>query len=99
MTTWSARKLLKYLALLQGLGDPEKCNLKKYIKTALHFQESLGKGFGLEEFKSITQATDFPALTQSTEAADSAVRSDPVSLIEDILMAATQRDGNLLDCH
>ena len=92
-------KALEILALLQGIGDPEKCNLEKCIKTALHFQESLGKGFGLEEFKSILQATDFPALTQSTEAADSAVRSDPVSLIEDILMAATHRDENLLDCY
>ena len=92
-------KALEILALLQGFGDPENCNLEKCIKTALHFQESLGKGFGLEEFKSILQATDFPALTQSTEAADSVVRSDPVSLIEDILMAATQRDENLLDCY
>ena len=92
-------KALEILALLQGFGDPEKSNVEKCVKTASRFQESLGKGFGLEEFKSILQATDFPALTQSTEAADSAVRSDPVSLIEDILMAATQRGENLLDCY
>ena len=42
---------------------------------------------------------DFSSLTQSTEAADSSVRSDPVSFIQDIILAASQQDENLLDCH
>jgi hypothetical protein len=53
------------------------------------FLESIRKDFGLEKFKIILQATDLPALT----------RSDPVSLIEDILMATSHGDQNLLDSY
>ena len=59
------------------------------VETSCDFPESLRKDFGLEKFKIILQATDFPAL----------IRSDQVSLIEDILMAASHGDENLLDCY
>ena len=59
------------------------------VETSCHFHESLTKDFSLEKFKTILQATDFPALT----------RSDQVSLIEDIRMAASHGDETLLDCY
>ena len=92
-------KAIEILACLQVISNPEKSDAEKRVKTSWEFQTSLGSAFSLEKFKTILRAAEFSALTQSTEAADSAVRSDPVSLIEDILMAATHRDENLLDCY
>lgn len=54
------------------------------VETSCDFLQSLTKDFSLEKFKIILQATDLLALTWS----------DPVSLIEDILMAASQGDEN-----
>ena len=93
------QKSLEILACLQDITNPEESNIEQHVKTSKDFQESLGSGFGLEKFKNILRVADIPALIQSTDAADSTVRSDPVSLIEDILMAATHQDENLLDCY
>lgn len=92
-------KALEVLATLQRVGYREIAPLERYVKTSRDFQETLGKGFGLEKFKEVLRATDIPALVQSCEAADTAIRSDPVSLIEDILSAAEHHDENLLDCY
>ena len=97
--TWSAKKLWKYWLAYNAFANPERIVIKQSVKTSWEFQESLGNKFGLEKFKEVLRVTDFPAIIQSTEAADSAVRSDPVSLIEDILKAATRQDENLLDCY
>ena len=92
-------KALEILTGLQRIANPERIVIKQSVKTSWEFQESLGNRFGLEKFKEVLGVTDFPAIIQSTEAADSAVRSDPVSLIEDILKAAKRQDENLLDCY
>lgn len=92
-------KAIDILVVLQSVANLEKSCIDQCVKTTRDFQESLGEDFDLKKFKRILQATDFFALTQSTEAADSTVRSDPVSLIEDILVAASHGDENLLDCY
>ena len=92
-------KALEVLATLQRVAYREISTKERCVKTARDFQETLGKGFGLEKFKEVLQATDIPALVESCEAADNAIRSDPVSLIEDILSAAEHHDENLLDCY
>lgn len=92
-------KALEVLATLQRVAYRENSTQQRCVKTSRDFQETLGKGFGLEKFKEVLQATDIPALVQSCEAADSAIRSDPVSLIEDILLAAEHHEENLLDCY
>lgn len=92
-------KALEVLATLQRVAYREFPTEERCVKTSRDFQETLGKGFGLEKFKEVLQATDIPALVQSCEAADNAIRSDPVSLIEDILSAAEHHDENLLDCY
>ena len=92
-------KALEILATLQRVAYREDSTEERCLKTSRDFQETLGKGFGLEKFKEVLQATDIPALVQSCEAADNAIRSDPVSLIEDILSAAEHHDENLLDCY
>ena len=92
-------KAIEILACLQGIWNPEKSDLEERVKTSWDFQKSIGSAFNLEKFKTILRTAEFSSLTQSTEAADSAVRSDPVSLIEDILMSPTHRDENLLDCY
>ena len=91
-------KALEILTGLQGIAHPEKIVIEQSVKTSWEFQESLGNRFGLEKFKEVLRVTDFPAMIQSTEVADSVVRSDPVSLTEDILKSATRQDENLLDC-
>lgn len=58
--------------------------IDRCVETSCDFLQSLTKDLSLENFKIILQATDLPALT----------RSDPVSLIEDILMAASEGDKN-----
>ena len=92
-------KALEVLATLQRVAHREISPLERYVKTSWDFQETLGKKFGLKKFKEVLQATDIPALVQSCEAADTAIRSDPVSLIEDVLSAAEHHDENLLDCY
>ncbi|XP_078347834.1 integrator complex assembly factor BRAT1-like [Oculina patagonica] len=92
-------KALKILASLQHVAYPENSTQEQCVKTSRDFQETLGKGFGLEKFKEVLQGADLPALVQSCVAADNALRTDPVSLIEDILLAAEQHDENLLDCY
>lgn len=92
-------KALEVLATLQRVVYREISPLERYVKTSRDFQETLGKRFGLDKFKEVLQATDIPALVQSCEAADTAIRSDPVSLIEDILSAAEHHEENLLDCY
>lgn len=92
-------KALEVLATLQRVVYREISPLERYVKTSRDFQETLGKRFGLDKFKEVLQATDIPALVQSCEAADTAIRSDPVSLIEDILSASEHHEENLLDCY
>ena len=92
-------KALEVLATLQRVAYREISPRERYVKTSRDFQETLGKRFDMEKFKEVLQATDIPALVQSCEAADTAIRSDPVSLIEDILSAAEHHDENLLDCY
>lgn len=92
-------KALEVLASLQQVAFPKNSTLEQCVKTSTDFQEKLGKELGLEKFKEVLQATDLPALVQSCEAADNALRSDPVSLIEDILLAAEHHEENLLDCY
>ena len=92
-------KALEVLATLKRIVYREISSQELYVKTPRDFQETLGKKFVLQKFKEVLQATDIPALVQSCEAADTAIRSDPVSLIEDILSAAEHHDENLLDCY
>lgn len=92
-------KALEVLATLQHVSYPENSTQEQCVKTSRDFQETLGKEFGLEKFKEVLRKTDLPALVQSSEAADNALRSDPVSLIEDILLAAEHHEENLLDCY
>ena len=92
-------KALEVLATLQRVVYHENSTQEQCVKTSQDFQETLGKGFGLEKFIEVLLATDIPALVQCCEAADNAIRSDPVSLIEDILSAAERHDENLLDCY
>ena len=92
-------KALEVLDALQRVAYREISPRERYVKTSRDFQETLGKRFDVEKFKEVLQATDIPALVQSCEAADTAIRSDPVSLIEDILSAAEHHDENLLDCY
>ena len=92
-------KALEVLASLQNIANPEGMYNEQSIKTSWEFQESLGKSFDLETFKDVLRSADFPSLTQSNEAADSLVRSDPVSFIQDIILAASHQDENLLDCY
>ena len=92
-------KALEVLATLQRVGYREISTEERCVKSSRDFQETLGKEFGLDKFKKVLQATDIPELVQSCEAADNAIRSDPVSLIEDILSAAEHHDENLLDCY
>jgi len=92
-------KALEILDNLQFMAFPEKGSMAKSIKTLRDFQDRLGETFSSSKCVEVLRMTDFQALTQSIEAADSTVRADPVSLIEDILTAASQRDENLLDCY
>ena len=92
-------RALEILGNLQFMAFPEKCSITKSIKTSRDFQDRLGETFSMSKCVEVLRMTDFQALTQSIEAADSTVRADPVSLIEDILMAASQGDENLLDCY
>ena len=92
-------KALEVLASLQNIANPEGMYNEQSIKTSWEFQESLGKSFDCEKFKDVLRSGDFPSLTQSNEAADSLVRSDPVSFIQDIILAASHQDENLLDCY
>ena len=50
-------------------------------------------------FKQIIMATDLKAVLKSLSPLDGKIRSDPVSFLEDVLAAATDRDENLLDCY
>ena len=92
-------KALEVLASLQDIANPEGMYNEQSIKTSWEFHESLGKSFDFEKFKDVLRSADFPSLTQSNEAADSLVRSDPVSFIQDIILAASHQDENLLDCY
>lgn len=93
-------KALEVLASLQHVANLEgRSTIDQCVKTSRDFQETLGNSFGLEKFKEVLQVTDLAALAESCEAADSTLRSDPVSLIEDILLAAEHHDENLLDCY
>ena len=92
-------KALEVLASLQHVVYSKDYTQEQWVKTSTEFQETLGKEFGLEKFKEVLQVTDFPALVHSCEAADNALRTDPVSLIEDIILAAGQHEENLLDCY
>lgn len=92
-------KALEILASLRNIVNPEGIFNEQSIKTSWEFQESLGKSFDLKQFKEVLRSADFLSLTQSTEAADSSVRSDPVSFIKDIILAASHQDENLLDCY
>ena len=92
-------KALEVLASLQNIANPEGMYNEQSIKTSWEFQESLGKSFDCEKFKDVLRSADFPSLTQSNEAADNLVRSDPVSFIQDIILAASHQDENLLDCY
>jgi len=92
-------KALEVLATLQRVVYHENYTQERCFKTSQDFQEALGKGFGLEKFIEVLRATDIPALVECCEAADNAIRSDPVSLIEDILSAAERHEENLLDCY
>ncbi|XP_074624417.1 integrator complex assembly factor BRAT1-like, partial [Acropora palmata] len=92
-------KALEILASLRNIVNPEGIFNEQSIKTSWEFQESLGKSFDLKQFKEVLRSADFLSLTQSTEAADSSVRSDLVSFIKDIILAASHQDENLLDCY
>lgn len=92
-------KALEVLATLQSVVYHENSTKERCLKTSQDFQETLGKEFGLEKFIEVLLATDIPALVECCEAADNAIRSDPVSLIEDILSAAERHEENLLDCY
>ena len=84
---------------LQNIANPEGMYNEQSIKTSWELQESLGKRFDLEKFMYVLRSADFPSLTRSNEAADSSVRSDPVSFIQDIILSASYQDENLLDCY
>lgn len=92
-------KALEVLTSLQHVAYPRNSTQEQCVQTSTEFQETLGKEFGLEKFKEVLKATDLPALVHSCEAADNALRTDPVSLIEDIILAAGQHEENLLDCY
>lgn len=92
-------KALELLASLQNIANPEGIYNEQSIKTSWEFQESLGKSFDFDKFKDVLRSADFLSLTQCNEAADSSVRSDPVSFIQDIILAASHQDENLLDCY
>ncbi|XP_068672973.1 BRCA1-associated ATM activator 1-like isoform X3 [Montipora foliosa] len=92
-------KTLEILGGLQVMSYPDNSSEEKCIKTVRQLQDRLAKDFDVGNFMNVLSVIDFPALTQSIEAADSSVRADPVSLIEDILIAASHRDENLLDCY
>ena len=92
-------KALEVLASLQHVVNPDNSTLELCIKTSMDFQEALGKGFGFVKFKEVLLETDLSAVAQSCEAADNSLRCDPISLIEDILLAAGHHDENLLDCY
>lgn len=92
-------KALEILGNLQFMAYPDKRGMEKSIKTLRDFQDKLGEPLNASKCLEVLRMTDFHALTQSIEAADSTVRADPVSLIEDILTAASQGDENLLDCY
>lgn len=92
-------KTLEILGGLQVMSYPGNSTEEECIKTVRQLQDRLAKDFDVGNFMNVLRVIDFPALTQSIEAADSSVRADPVSLIEDILIAASHRDENLLDCY
>ena len=92
-------KALEVLASLQNIANPEGIYNEQSIKTSWEFQESLGKSFDVEKFEEVLHSADFLSLTKSTEAADNSVKSNPVSFIQDIILAASHQDENLLDCY
>lgn len=92
-------KSLELFAILQQIANPDYPIVEQWIKTSWDFQEALGKGFSLERFKNVLLGTDLAAVALSCEAADNALRSDPVSLLEDVLSAAGRHEENLLDCY
>ena len=76
--------MLVYKKAIESKSRKIRLALTDAWKHHVIFLQSLTKDLSLEKFKIILQATDLPALT----------RSDPVSLIEDILMAASEGDKN-----
>ena len=92
-------KSLEVLGILQHITNQDNSIVEQWITTSGDFQEALGNGFGLEKFKKVLLETDLASVALSCEAADNALRSDPVSLLEDVLLAARHHEENLLDCY
>lgn len=92
-------KSLEVLGIIQHITNQDNSIVEQWIKTSGDFQEALGNGFGLEKFKEVLLETDLTSVALSCEAADNALRSDPVSLLEDVLLAARHHEENLLDCY
>lgn len=92
-------KSLEVLGILRHITNQDNSIVEQWITTSGDFQEALGNGFGLEKFKEVLLETDLASVALSCEAADNALRSDPVSLLEDVLLAARHHEENLLDCY
>lgn len=91
--------LLLLIKLKEFCFPEESCEYQ--VHTPEDFQGSLStcSKMSLDQFREILRNTNFTAALDSSTAADSTVRSDPVSFLEDILAAAGDHEENLLDCY
>ena len=92
---------LLLLIRLKGFCFPEETSCEVLAQTAEEIQEYLSshREISLDEFRHVLEGTDFKAALRASTAADSSVRSDAVSFLEDILSAAADNEHNLLDCY